>query len=674
MHPFIAERNAVFDELFSAHQAKIEALPKVPITITLINGDIYEGISNKTTPLEVAKKVKSVSANNVVTCKVNGELFHVNDVLPESCTIEFLGFDSAEGAEVFQHSAAHVLGATLEKMYGAILGVGPAVNEGFYYDARLPESASISSSDLKEIKKEAVNFAKRGGLFRHLEVTREDALRLFAYSPYKLELIREKVAEGELCGVYNCGSFVDFCLGPHVAATNRLARGFTVYATSSAYWRGDQANDSMQRVSGIAFPSPAELKQWEKRRAEIEKRNHQTIGTDQQLFLMHHLAPGCPIFLPNGNRIYRTLENLVRDFYWEYGYDEVQTPTWYNVDLWRTSGHWEYYKDDMFSFDMSGYKFGLKPMNCPGHCLIFRMCTRNEKDLPMRITDFGEVHRNELSGTLKGLIRVRRFHQDDGHIFCARSQIKEEILKVLEFVDRVYSIFRFRYKLGLSTRPEKRIGSDETWDFAENALREVLEETGKEYTLNEGDGAFYGPKIDIELFDAIGRSHQCATCQLDFNLPERFDLKYMAFDKETGQLRPERPVMVHRAVFGSLERFMAILIEHTAGLWPFWVSPRQAIVLQIPRSSERYANAVHQTLRRGRYFVDIDTTGDDIRKKIQRAVKAKYNYILIVGNSEEEKGTVNVRKRGVGPVGEMTVPELLGVWDKLVKEHTFEEK
>lgn len=580
-------------------------------------------------------------AGGVVAVKVDGEAYHINKPLTKSCTLETFKFDDETGKMVFWHSSSHVLGAVLEELYEASLGVGPAIEKGFYYDARLKDGKVLLTTDLSEIENRAKKFANSGYEFVELDVTKEQALDLFSYNKYKVELITEKVPDGGMCRVFKCGPFIDFCRGPHVPNTKLLSKEFHVNNSGAVYWKADQNNDSLQRVYGISFPNKKSYDEWKARIEDLKKRKHKKIGTAQELFLAHPLAPGCPLFLPHGARIYRTLENLIRDIYWKQGYEEVMTPTFYNVDLWRTSGHWNFYKDNMYSFDIEGQKFGLKPMNCPGHCLIFKSKLHSIHDLPYRMADFGEIHRNELSGTLRGLTRVRRFHQDDAHIFCAREQIRKEISNVLNFINDVYGIFGFTFKLGLSTRPKDSIGSDENWNIAESSLKEALEEFGRPYSINPGDGAFYGPKIDIALTDALGRDHQCATCQLDFNLPERFGLTYV---DATG--KHERPVMIHRAVLGSLERFMAVLIEHTGGKWPFWVSPRQVYVASAHGTDPNYVQKVWRLIHdEYRFYSELDDSADNLGTKVQKAREAQYNYTVVIGNKEAETGTVSVRSR-----------------------------
>lgn len=664
---FIAQRLEVFERIWKEEMERVAALPKEKIEITLPNGKVVEGESNKTTPLNALKEAGI--ATGVVAVKVDGELYHITKSLTKSCKIETLTFDDEEGKHVFWHSSSHVLGAVLEELYEARLGVGPAVEKGFYYDARLKDDKILTTADLPTIQSCAQKFAQGGYPFLELDVTKEQALEMFKYNSYKVELITEKVADGDKCRVFRCGSFIDFCRGPHVPNTRLLAKEFHINNSGAVYWKADSSKDSLQRVYGISFPNKTAFEAYQTRLEELKKRKHTRIGTEQELFLLHELSPGCPIFLPHGARVYRALEGLIRDVYWQQGYEEVLTPTFYNVKLWETSGHWQHYQNNMYTIgnaseepqvpgapahsDDTSELFGLKPMNCPGHCLIFKSRTRSIHDLPYRMADFGEIHRKELSGTLRGLTRVRRFHQDDAHIFCAREQIKTEVANVLKFINDVYGIFGFTFKLGLSTRPEGSIGSDENWSAAEAALTEALNDFGRPYNINPGDGAFYGPKIDIALTDALGRDHQCATCQLDFNLPERFDLKFVG---KTGSL--ERPVMIHRAVLGSLERFMAVLLEHTGGKLPFWVSPRQVYIVvahvkdsvenadEIRTKVHNYARKVWTVIHdQYRFYSELDDSTDNLGTKVQKGLGAKYNCVVTIGAKEAENNQVAVRWR-----------------------------
>ena len=498
-------------------------------------------------------------------------------------------------------------------------------------------------------------------MFERVEVSRDEALSMFLENKYKVEIIQALPAEARIT-LYRVGPMVDLCRGPHVPNTGIL-KAVAVTNASRAFWRADVKNDPLQRVYAITFPDAKQLKEYKHRIEEARKRDHRVVGPHQELFFFHPLSPGSCFFLPHGARIYNALMDLIREKYWEYEYTEVITPNVYNFDLWRTSGHAAHYKDAMFSFTVEKEEFGMKPMNCPGHCLMFRERVRSYRELPMRYADFGVLHRNELSGALSGLTRVRRFQQDDAHIFCRAEQIQEEVLGFLRLMDSVYTTFGLSYEANLSTRPEGFLGEIALWDRAEAALTAALDAFGKPWALNPGDGAFYGPKIDITVFDALRRKFQCATVQLDFQLPIRFNLMYVS-DKgaaaassapapapEAGSEAPtdlglrERPVIIHRACLGSVERMLGILTEHFAGKWPFWLSPRQVMVVPVGSAFAPYANEVRAALRKVRLHVDVDASDRKMQKKVREAQLEQYNYILVVGAEEVESRTVNVRSR-----------------------------
>ena len=634
-------------------QAKAEKIEEKPIKVTLPNGNVIEAVAGKDSGVDIAKKISNSLAQNAVVCKVNGKLWDLPRVLEEDCTIEIFTFDSPEGKHTFWHSSAHILGEALECKYGGNLCVGPPLDEGgFYYD--MATNDKISANDYQDIKKHVDRVIKERQTFERLELTKEEALKLFEYNKYKVEIITTKVPEGEKITAYRCGQLVDLCRGPHIPHTGRV-KAFEIVKNSSAYWMGKAENDTLQRVYGIAFPDKKLFTEWKKFQEEAARRDHRNIAKKQELFFMDPLSPGCAFMLPYGARIYNKLQEYIRSEYRKRGFEEVVSPNIYNTNLWITSGHWQNYAENMFSFDCEGQTFALKPMNCPGHCIMFGHRTRSYRELPIRFADFGVLHRNELSGALTGLTRVRRFQQDDAHIFCRKDQVKQEILGAIDFMNNVYEIFGFKFNMELSTRPEKYIGTIETWDNAEKQLQSVLEECGHPWKLNPGDGAFYGPKIDIHITDAVNRSHQCATIQLDFNLPERFNLNYA---NEEGTL--ERPVIVHRAVFGSLERFMAILIEHTAGEWPFWLNPRQLLIIPIAPQCNAYAERIQKKLWDAGFYVETDLSDKQLNKKMMNVrLEGFYSYILVVGRQEEEKNTVNIKTRDNVVLGMMDVDEFI---------------
>jgi threonyl-tRNA synthetase len=484
--------------------------------------------------------------------------------------------------------------------------------------------------------------------FERIKVSRVEALEMFAENQFKVEIIKE-LPEDLAITVYRCGDLVDLCRGPHIPNTS-FVKAFACTNASSSYWRGKAERESLQRVYGVSFPDSKRLKDYSDMMEEAQRRDHRKLGQKQELFIFNPVSPGCCFFLPHGARILNKLKTFMQQEYWERGYEEVVTPNVYNMSLWETSGHAANYRENMFVFEVDGQEVGLKPMNCPGHCEIFRHRTRSYRELPLRMADFGVLHRNEASGALTGLTRVRRFVQDDAHIFCRESQVKDEVEGVLKFIDDVYKIFGFEYELELSTRPENYLGDVETWNRAEHQLKEALTASGKPWKVNEGDGAFYGPKIDIGVFDALKRKFQCATLQLDFQLPINFKLTYAP--EEQGKL--ERPVMIHRAILGSFERMVAILLEHYGGKWPLWLSPRQAIVCPTAPKPEsgynkeailEYAKEVRGKMHKAGFYVDVDMTDETFNKKVALAQAAQYNYILAVGPTEVNSGEVTIRVR-----------------------------
>lgn len=554
----------------------------------------------------------------------------------------------------------------MEKKYGCSLCVGPPLKDGgFFYEARMPsEDIRVSTNDFKNLNQIVAKIIKEKQRFERLVVTKEEALELFKHNPYKTQILRSKVPEGGKCTVYRCGTLIDPCKGPHVPNTG-FVKVLEATDASSSYWQGKAENDVLQRVYGISFRSKEELKSYKQMLAEAEKRDHRNVGKAQELFFFHPLSPGCCFFLPHGTRIYNKLLEFLRGEYRRRGFTEVITPNIYNSKLWETSGHWENFRENMFAFECENQQYALKPMNCPGHCLMFKHRTRSYRELPIRYADFGVLHRNELSGALTGLTRVRRFQQDDAHIFCAASQVETEMEGCLDFLQFVYGIFGFEFSLELSTRPAKFLGEIAMWDKAEAALKAVLDKFGRPWKLNPGDGAFYGPKIDIHIRDALKRSFQCATIQLDFQLPERFKLEYMTgeTDKEM-----DRPVIIHRAILGSVERMMAILIEHTGGKWPLWLSPRQCLVVPVASAHNEYAEKVRQQIHDAGFYVDADLSDRKLDKKVREGQLAQYNYILVVGKEEMDAGTVNIRTRDNQRHGTKPTQQLIDELRQLVAE------
>ncbi|KAL3288602.1 hypothetical protein HHI36_003040 [Cryptolaemus montrouzieri] len=663
---YINDRLKLWDKFKARYNEELASKPHDPIKVTLPDGKIVEGVSWQTTAYDVAKGISQGLADNAVISKVNGTLWDLDRPLEGDCTLELLKFTDPEAQAVFWHSSAHILGEALERIYGGCLCYGPPIENGFYYDMFL-DNRSILAGDFPAVENLMKSIVKDKQPFERLEMTKEELLEMFEYNPFKVRLLKEKV-NTPTTTVYRCGPLIDLCRGPHVRHTGKI-KALKVTKNSSTYWEGKADAETLQRVYGISFPDTKQLKEWEKLMEEAAKRDHRKLGKEQELFFFHELSPGSCFFQPKGAHIYNTLINFIKKEYWKRGFQEVVTPNVFNSKLWQTSGHWAHYAENMFQFDVDKDTFALKPMNCPSHCLIFDNRNRSWRELPLRLADFGVLHRNELSGALTGLTRVRRFQQDDAHIFCTPEQIKEEIKNALDFLKHVYSIFGFSFNLVLSTRPEKYLGEIEMWNQAEKALSESLDNFGAPWTLNPGDGAFYGPKIDITVTDAIKRQHQCATIQLDFQLPIRFNLSYVS---ESGEAK--RPVIIHRAILGSVERMIAILTESYAGKWPFWLSPRQAMVIPVGPQFDDYAKQIKEQLHEAGFMVEVDTdAGDTMNKKIRNAQLAQFNFILVVGEKERSNGTANVRTRANVVHGEASISDVIEKFKNLRDRYELEE-
>ncbi|XP_042411104.1 threonine--tRNA ligase, mitochondrial 1-like [Zingiber officinale] len=660
----IQKRIKLFETIQAQQKAERLKLDGEPIKIKLPDGTIKEGKKWLTSPMDIAKEISAGLAASALIAQVNGTLWDMTRPLEGDSDLKLFKFDDNEGRDTFWHSSAHILGQSLEMEYGCRLCIGPCTTrgEGFYYDA-FYDDLTLNEENFNQIQSWASKAAGEKQPFERIEVTREQALEIFAENKFKVEIINE-LPEDKTITVYRCGPLVDLCRGPHIPNTS-FVKAFACLKASASYWRGKSDRESLQRVYGISFPDSKRLKEYLTQIEEAKKRDHRILGQNQDLFFFHQLSPGSCFFLPHGTRIYNKLIEFLRAQYRDRGYQEVITPNIYNMQLWETSGHAANYKENMFVFEIEKQEFGLKPMNCPGHCLMFEHRVRSYRELPLRLADFGVLHRNELSGALTGLTRVRRFQQDDAHIFCRESQIKEEVKNVLDFISHTYGIFGFTFELELSTRPEKYLGEIEIWDKAEAALGEALNEFGRPWQINEGDGAFYGPKIDIGVFDALKRKFQCATLQLDFQLPLRFKLSYSAED----EAKLERPVMIHRAILGSVERMLAILLEHYKGKWPFWLSPRQAIVCPVSEKSQSYAEQLRDKIHTAGYYVDADLTDRKIQKKVREAQLAQYNYILVVGEEEAKTGQVSVRVRDGSDHSVMSLDALLEHFRKEVEAY-----
>ncbi|KAM5176370.1 threonine--tRNA ligase 2, cytoplasmic [Callospermophilus lateralis] len=667
---FIKERLELFETLKKEHQllhAMCETKENASnvIAVRLADGKTVEGEIWKTTPYQVAAEISQELAENTVVAKVNGELWDLDRPLEGDSTLELLMFDNEEAQAVYWHSSAHILGEAMEIYYGGHLCYGPPIENGFYYDMFIGDRA-VSSTELSALEDICKTIIKEKQPFERMEVNKETLLDMFKYNKFKCRILKEKV-DTPTTTVYRCGPLIDLCKGPHVRHTGKI-KTIKIFKNSSTYWEGNPEMETLQRIYGISFPDNKMMKTWEKFQEEARNRDHRKIGKEQELFFFHDLSPGSCFFLPRGAFIYNTLMDFIREEYHKRIFTEVLSPNMYNSKLWEASGHWQHYSENMFTFDIEKDTFALKPMNCPGHCLMFAHRPRSWREMPIRFADFGVLHRNELSGTLSGLTRVRRFQQDDAHIFCTVEQIEEEIKGCLQFLQSVYSTFGFSFQLNLATRPENYLGEIEMWDEAEKQLQNSLMEFGKPWKMNPGDGAFYGPKIDIKIKDAIGRYHQCATIQLDFQLPIRFNLTYVSKDGDD----KKRPVIIHRAVLGSVERMIAILAENYGGKWPFWLSPRQVMVIPVGSTCEEYAVQVSNEFFEEGFMADVDL--DDsctLNKKIRNAQLAQYNFILVVGEKEKINNAVNVRTRDNKIHGEISVTSAINKLKNLKKSRTL---
>ncbi|KAF9280462.1 threonyl-tRNA synthetase [Mortierella alpina] len=639
---YVAHRIALFDQLKEQADEIAAAQPRVPITITMPDNSVREGIAWETSPMDIARSIAKSLAERVVIAKVNKVLWDLERPLVGSCHLEFLDFEDEEGKAVFWHSSAHVLGEACEKHYGCHLCVGPPIEDGFYYEMAMRDERLVSQGDYENLETVAKSIIKEKQPFQRLEIRKADLLEMFKHNQYKIQLIQSKIADGASTTVYRCGPLIDLCRGPHIPHTGRI-KALAILKNSASYFLGDAKNDSLQRLYGVSFPDQKQMVEHKKFLEEAAKRDHRKIGREQELFFFHELSPGSCFFLPHGARIYNTLMSFIKSEYHKRGYTEVMSPNMYNIKLWHTSGHWENYKENMFMFNVDNDTFGLKPMNCPGHCLMFDVRERSYRELPLRFADFGVLHRNEASGALSGLTRVRRFQQDDAHLFCRLDQLGSEMDATLDFLQHVYGIFGFEFSLALSTRPEKYLGKIEDWDMAEQHLTDALNRFGHPWSVNPQDGAFYGPKIDILIRDSLRRNHQCATLQLDFQLPQRFNLQYRNSGNEDSDF--SRPIIIHRAMLGSLERMIAILTENCAGRWDFWLSPRQVQVIPVAGPLLPYAEKVQKRLYDAGFFADVDASDATLNKKIRNAELAQYNFIFVVGAEEEASQSVNVRSR-----------------------------
>jgi threonyl-tRNA synthetase len=605
---------------------------------------------------DAARSIGEGLARAALGVRVDGELRDLSAPLHDGDRIEIVTSRDDDGLWLLRHDAAHVLATAVMELYpGVKISIGPPIEDGFYYDFDFPDGTKLSEDDLERVEQRMREHVKADEAFERSDVSASEAIERFRAEgqDYKVELIEDLVRDQgvETVSLYRNGPFTDLCRGPHGPGTKRI-KAFKLTSVAGAYWRGDASQPMLTRVYGTAFADKDDLEAHVRRLEEARERDHRKLGRELDLFLLSELSPGSPFWLPKGTHVWNELTKLWRATNVERGYTEVRTPILYDVDLWKQSGHWHVYRDNMYFTDVEDRKMGLKPMNCPAHCQIYKRDLRSYRDLPIRLAEQGLVHRHEPSGTLHGLLRVRHITQDDAHVFCTEDQIEEEAMRCLDFGFFVYEQFGLEPRLELSTRPEKRVGSDEMWDKAEAALARTLENNGLEYDLNEGDGAFYGPKIDAHITDAIGRSWQLGTVQLDYYMPEQFELAYTGADNAE-----HRPVMIHRALMGSFERFIGILIEHYAGEFPLWLAPVQAAVLPIADRHLDYAREVAGRLVAAGLRVEVDDRTESIGKKIRDAEVQKVPYMLVVGDKEQDAGAVAVRRHREGDLGAMPVDE-----------------
>lgn len=624
------------------------------------------------TALEVAKKIGPRLADAAVACKINGEMKDLSTLLTADCKFSVVTWKDSEGKEVFWHSASHVMAKAVKKLFpGTKLTIGPPVEEGFYYD--FDSEHNFTPEDFAKIESEFQNIVKADEKFERKEMSIKEAKELFGkiHENYKVEMIEELEAMGESkISTYHTGSdFVDMCRGPHIPSTGRL-KAFKIMKNAGAYWHGDVKNKMLQRLYAVAYPDKKMLDERLTLLEEAEKRDHKKIGRELNIFMTHEYSlPGSPFFLNNGTVIYNELQKFMREEYLKRGYQEVVTPQLFKKKLWETSGHWEHYRENMFCMEIEKEEYALKAMNCPSHLLIYTAGSHSYKDLPLRIADFCQLHRNELAGVLGGLTRVTKFAQDDAHIFVTPDQIEDEIGNLLDFMKYVYGIFGFTYKVKLSTKPEQSMGAPEMWDKAEASLANALKKQGIEYTINAGDGAFYGPKIDVDITDALGRPWQCATFQLDFQMPLRFGAEYVAAD---GQKTPV--IMIHRAIFGSLERFIGMLIEHYAGKFPTWLSPVQVCILPLTDDQTEHCKKLDKDLKEKGIRSEVDPRNEKLEARIRDAQLRKVPYMLVIGKREATAGTISVRKRTGEVANNIKMDDFLGRLQAEIKSRSNELK
>lgn len=602
---------------------------------------------------DVCKDISEVLLRDVLGAVVNGTTMGLQETLEEDSKVKFVKFEDKEGKAIFWHTSAHLMAYAIQRLYKDVkFAIGPSIDDGFYYD--FDTEHRFVPEDFEKIEKEMTAIVKEGSVLERYEMPRNEAIEHFKKlgEKYKVELI-EDLPEDAHISFYKLGDFVDLCKGPHLYDISKI-KAFKLLSIAGAYWRGDEHNEMLQRIYAVSFPKKKMLDEHLARLEEAKLRDHRKIGKEMDLFSMHDEGPGFPFFHPNGMVVRNELLAWWRDVLAKNGYGEILTPIILNEDLWHRSGHWDHYKENMYFTKIDEKDYAIKPMNCPGSTIVYANSQHSYKELPIRLSEYGQVHRHELSGTLHGLFRVRTFTQDDAHVYCLPSQVEDEVFKMIDLADYLYSTFGFKYAVELSTRPDDFMGEIETWNIAEAALKSALEKRGIEYTINEGDGAFYGPKIDFHLEDAIGRTWQCGTIQLDFQMPVNFDLTYI---DENGEKK--RPVMLHRALFGSIERFLGILIEQFIGKFPLWLAPVQVKILSISEKFNDYAKSVYDELKSKGYRVVLDDRNEKIGKKIREAQVEKVEYMLIIGEEEASTKTVTIRHRDLGDQGKVSLEDFM---------------
>ena len=629
------------------------------VKVTL-KDDVVKEFQSGTTVMDIAKSIGMGLYKAACLAKIDGETCDLRTPVTKDCHVEILTFDDEDGKKAFWHTTSHILAQAVKRLYpSAKLAIGPSIANGFYYDFDV--DFSFTPEILEKIEAEMKKIVKENIPLEQFDLSADEALKLMEEKdePYKVELIKEHAGKGEKISFYKQAEFTELCAGPHIPDTGRV-KAFKLTSIAGAYWRGDEKNKMLQRIYGISFTKQSELTEYLERIEEAKKRDHRKLGKELGLFALRDEAPGMPFFLPSGMILRNTLIDYWHEVHERWGYLEISTPQIMKRSLWETSGHWDHYKDNMYTTVIDGEDFAIKPMNCPGSILVYELEPHSYKELPLRYGELGRVHRHELSGALHGLFRVRCFTQDDAHILLAPDQIRDEVVRISQLFDEVYNLFKLPYTIELSTMPEDHMGTKEEWDKATKSLSDAIESIGKEYTVNEGDGAFYGPKLDFHIEDSLGRTWQCGTIQLDFQLPERFNLEYTGADGEK-----HCPVMIHRVVFGSVERFIGVLIEHFAGAFPLWLSPVQAVILPIADRHSDRAHEIEAKLKKYGIRVKVDDRSEKIGYKIREAQLQKTPYMLVVGDKEVENGTVSVRHRGEGDIGSM---ELSSLCDRLADE------